>query len=126
MARPQQMTWREDSQRWVKVHKQKTYTVSCRQLGTARTKEASRQAANEWWQRKLIEIERQPLPEPNGGLLTLGTVSDILDGKKSWPTEGAKLDLAEWLPYLFNGESLPEGFAPKFVERFQTFLDSRM
>ena len=96
--------------------------VSCRQLGTPRTKEASRQAANEWWENKLIEIEGQPPPESDG-LLTLAAMSDILDGKKIAPRAMAKIDLEEWLPYL-NGKRFPEGFAPKFVKRVEDLLDA--
>jgi integrase len=122
MARPQLMTWREDSKRWVKTHNKTDYVVSCRQLGTPRTKEASRQAANEWWESKLIELEGQPPPEADG-LLTLPAMSDILDGKKSLPADGARIDLEEWLPYL-NGKPFPKGFAPKYRERTEAFLDA--
>jgi integrase len=122
MARPQLMTWREDSKRWVKTHNKKEYVVSCRQLGAPRTKEGSRQAANEWWEGKLIELEGQPPPEADG-LLTLPAMSDILDGKKSLPADGARIDLEEWLPHL-NGKPFPEGFAPKFRERAEALLNS--
>jgi integrase len=47
-----QMTWIPASRRWRKVKGGKVYVVSCRQLGTLETKEASWRAANEWWERQ--------------------------------------------------------------------------
>jgi len=46
------MTWVPSSRRWRKVHRGKVYMLSCRQLGLPETKEASWQAANEWWERE--------------------------------------------------------------------------
>jgi hypothetical protein len=59
MTRLELMTWREESKRWVKCKYGQQYVVSCRQLGTAPTKHASREAANKWWNDKLREIEKQ-------------------------------------------------------------------
>ncbi len=43
--------------RWVKMHKGSRYRVSCEDLGAkVFTKEATWQLANEWWRRKLLEI----------------------------------------------------------------------
>jgi integrase len=49
------------------MHKGQRYYVSCRQLGTVDTKEASLHAANDWWRKKEAELEapkpsRAPLP----------------------------------------------------------------
>jgi hypothetical protein len=42
------MTWVPARNGWMKWHRGKMYSVSCRQLGTEGTKEASYQKANEW------------------------------------------------------------------------------
>src|SRR5262245_7041219 len=57
------MTWVPAGRRWIKQLKGKMYAVSCRQLGTPETKEASASAANAWWEAKLKEIETAPLSE---------------------------------------------------------------
>jgi integrase len=46
------MTWIPSGRRWRKVYKGKAYVISCRQLDTPETKEASRRAANAWWERQ--------------------------------------------------------------------------
>lgn len=46
------MTWVAGSRRWRKCYKGKWYSVSCRQLNSDETKEASWKAANEWWERE--------------------------------------------------------------------------
>lgn len=51
------MTWREKTKRWVKKYNGEQHGVSCRQLGTPKTKAASRDAANAWWTQKLAELE---------------------------------------------------------------------
>ncbi len=51
------MTWNPTDKRWHKGYRGKRYAVSPKQLKTARTKEASRQSANEWWERKQREID---------------------------------------------------------------------
>ena len=51
------MTWTAKQSRWIKEYRGKHYSVSCKQLKTAKTKEASRQAANEWWLKKQEEID---------------------------------------------------------------------
>src|SRR5262245_17445726 len=56
MPRKTLMTWAPSSRRWRKMHRGVWYSVSCRQLGVAETKEASWRAANAWWQAKLAEV----------------------------------------------------------------------
>jgi integrase len=56
MARSYSMTWVSEQRRWLKKYRGKLYGVSCRQLGTDDTKDASWQAANEWWQKKQTEL----------------------------------------------------------------------
>src|SRR5262245_43686623 len=54
------MTWKPGDRRWRKMHRGVVYTVSCRQLRVAETKEASWRAANAWWQAKLAEVLAGP------------------------------------------------------------------
>jgi integrase len=63
MALEELMYWQRGPKRWFKKYKQKTYAVSPRQLGCEPTKEASREAANEWWRRKQAEVDDAP-PSP--------------------------------------------------------------
>jgi integrase len=51
------MYWNSAQKRWFKKYRGKMYAVSPRRLGCEPTKEVSRQAANEWWQRKQAEID---------------------------------------------------------------------
>ena len=51
------MYWNLPQKRWFKKYRGKMYAVSPRTLGCEPTKEASRQAANEWWEKKLAEID---------------------------------------------------------------------
>jgi hypothetical protein len=51
------MGWNKRQRRWAKKYKGKVWFVSPRQLGTEPTKEASRQAANDWWEKKQAEVD---------------------------------------------------------------------
>jgi hypothetical protein len=57
MSRKQTMTWEKARSRWRKMFEGKVYTVSPKELGTPATKEASQDAANEWWEAKQAELE---------------------------------------------------------------------
>lgn len=57
MAATELMTWSKTDKRWHKGYMGSRYAVSPRQLKTAPTKEASRQAANDWWVQKQKEID---------------------------------------------------------------------
>ncbi len=57
MAHIELMGWSRKQRRWFKRYRGKLYFVSPKQLGTESTKEASRQAANEWWDKKQKEID---------------------------------------------------------------------
>jgi hypothetical protein len=57
MARTELMSWIPKERRWVKRYRRVHYAVSPRQLKTAPTKEASREAANQWWTKKRAEID---------------------------------------------------------------------
>jgi integrase len=50
VAKKLQMTWVASSRRWRKLYRGKWYSVSCKQLRTEDTKEASWKAANDWWE----------------------------------------------------------------------------
>jgi integrase len=54
-----EMSWEPVRRRWWKQYRGRRYLVSCRQLGTRETKDASYQAANAWWLAKKIEIDGQ-------------------------------------------------------------------
>jgi integrase len=51
------MYWVPSQHRWLKEYRGKTYSVSCKQLGCEPTKESSRKAANDWWEKKQAEID---------------------------------------------------------------------
>jgi len=55
------MTWNAKQRRWFKKYKKKQVAISCKELGTAPTKEASRAAANQWWENKLKELQANPI-----------------------------------------------------------------
>jgi integrase len=63
MARKLQMTWQASTRRWFKKYQGKIYAVSCRQLGTEPSKDASLAAANAWWEAKQTEIDTAPPTE---------------------------------------------------------------
>ncbi len=56
MALKELMGWNPTARRWFKKYAGKMFAVSPRQLGTEATKEASRAAANRWWEAKLAEL----------------------------------------------------------------------
>lgn len=61
------MTWVPSRRGWMKEYQGKKYAVSCRQLNVPETKEASYQAANDWWRKKRAEIDgpaTQARPDP--------------------------------------------------------------
>ena len=51
------MTWVPDQKRWMKWYRGRMYARSPRQLGTEPTKEASRTAANDWWDKKQQQVD---------------------------------------------------------------------
>lgn len=63
MAKKYLMTWMPPTRRWAKKYKGKMYFVSCKQLGCPETKESSADAANDWWEAKVKEIEQAPPTE---------------------------------------------------------------
>jgi len=63
MAVKEHMGWVRSMNRWQKRYRGKLYTVSPRQLGIEpKTRSASREAANGWWEKKRTEIDRATAP----------------------------------------------------------------
>lgn len=78
------MTWDEKRKYWRRFQDGKRFTVSCRQLGLPKdqhTKEASREAANEWW--KKIEATLTLLPSTTPAQQVL---LNELDKRKAFAT----------------------------------------
>ena len=63
MAAIELMTWSKTQHRWLKKYRGQMYSVSPKQLDTERTKEASREAANEWWTKKQAELDKNVKPK---------------------------------------------------------------
>jgi hypothetical protein len=59
MAPREHMTWDAKGRRWFKKYRGKMYAVSPKQLKREKSKEASRAAANAWWEAKQAEIDNQ-------------------------------------------------------------------
>jgi integrase len=58
MAIKDPMTWNAKDKRWHKGYRGKRYAVSPNQLGTYKSKEASREAMKQWWKTKQDEIDK--------------------------------------------------------------------
>lgn len=57
MPAQEHMTWSQ--RRWLKKYQGKMYSVSPRQLKCEPTKDASRQAANQWWEAKQKQVDAE-------------------------------------------------------------------
>jgi integrase len=51
------MSWVPSTRRWKKMFRGRMYVVSCRQLGTDESKDASWRAANDWWESQQGQVE---------------------------------------------------------------------
>jgi integrase len=79
MPRTLLMSWVPVRRGWMKWYKGHSYSVSCRQLEAEPTKEASWQAANEWWEEKEAELrQRAVAPAPTIDPASQG-IKDLLD-----------------------------------------------
>ncbi len=58
------MTWSALRKGWMKNYRGRMHGISCRQLGVDATKEASWQAANQWWENKRSELDAKIAPPP--------------------------------------------------------------
>lgn len=77
MVREYSMTWIASRHRWMKMYKGKRYVISCKALGAPETKEASYQAANQWWQAKRAEIDGSNVkPQPGSSEAIAGVISE--------------------------------------------------
>ena len=80
-----EMSWEPTRRRWCKMYRGRRYVVSCRQLGTHETKDASYQAANQWWSQKRIEIDANLHPHAHRILL--------LQQRIAWARKNGRLEL---------------------------------
>ncbi len=96
------MSWVAAQKRWTKMYMGRRYYVSARQLGIKpETKEASLQAANEWWRNKQLELDyayranaRMPLPLEDVAAASMG-VPSVLFGNVRVLLEQALLNEEE-------------------------------
>ena len=79
MPRIYLMTWVPARKGWMKWFKGRNHPVSCRQLGTEPNKEASWQAANDWWQEKEAELLEVKAPAPLPMDPASQSMKDLLD-----------------------------------------------
>ena len=110
------MSWEPKARRWWKQYKGRRYQVSCRQLNAPETKEASYQAANDWWNRKKSEIDGQQPPHKFADWL------DDLSRRRAWATKHGQTEIASELASeiaRIEGGGLPEfvpGYAPTMAD----------
>src|SRR5690348_126122 len=127
MPRQQLMSWETGPAfRWVKMYKGTRYRVSCDELKTARTKEASIAAANNWWIKKRAEIdgakpksdEEQIIESLMGIVAGSPTVQQTVEGVLALagkpapaiiPSRGVKANVEGFLA-LAKGEIRPLSF----------------
>ena len=57
MPRQVSMTWIPSQRRWTRMYRGERYYVSARELKCPPTQADSLAAANDWWKKKLVEIE---------------------------------------------------------------------
>jgi len=81
MARKLAMSWVPATRRWTKWYRAKTYSVSCQQLGTPETKEASWRQANDWWQQKQQQMDaaNPPKKQQHPHQAHLNTIAEKVD-----------------------------------------------
>src|ERR1700691_2240461 len=95
------MTWKK-SGRWTRQFRGKRYEVSCAQLGMPPHKEASRQAANEWWAVKEAELKGTAKP---GSPEAISRVLNAYAGKELEPEEVP----AAMLGFMSYLQDMPKG-----------------
>jgi integrase len=104
MARQYLMSWIPKQKRWMKLYKGHRYAVSCRQLDVPTTKEDSWRAANDWWRKKLAELEvAAHASHPHREHL------DLLAAQREWALRHGQTDLANALSaHIEETEKLTE------------------
>ena len=138
------LSWDGKSRRWWKQYKGKRYVVSCRQLGVPENKEASYQAANNWWRNKLAEIEadprridqiRQDLGSQAGWMERIGeTTNKIVEAQRGLlakpESEWTIDDVAALIvptPELVDSKSIPADLTVSFhVRRYLALEQARV
>ena len=104
------MTWVPARKGWMTKYGGKMYSVSCRQLGTAPTKEASWRAANSWWERKQAELDASAKvdDEPNARLRSAFAVQaakDHFERTGELPRK-VDVDLGDGRPVAYSFEGI--------------------
>ena len=94
MAKAELMSWVKTEKRWVKMFKGKRFAVSPRQLGTNSTKEASQEAANNWWREKMAELSVQ---ESNKAPHIFQDTIDTLSKKRLWALRHGEKEIVKEL-----------------------------
>ncbi len=72
------MSWDKSKKRWHRMHQGVMYRVPASRLGPVPTRDATRQAANDWWQKKEAELNghnRKSEPDPQ----VVGLLGEIDD-----------------------------------------------
>jgi len=110
------MTWNKGQKRWFKKFGGRMYAVSPRQLGTAPTRQASRTAANSWWERKQSELDAR-LPEERHPQHVIGQYRIASENHRlfaKWHRQHGVIELAEkseahreWLAQALKSDDPP-------------------
>jgi integrase len=95
------MTWQAARQRWRKWYRKVLYQVSCDELGCARTKADSYQAANAWWLAKRAEIDSQQ--RPGRFSYEIKTLEQRRDWYRAHGMSDHARGLTEWIKDLESG-----------------------
>lgn len=100
------MSWEPKSRRWWKQYKGKRYVVSCRQLGTPETKEASYQLANAWWIARKAALDGET--DLQDGRHIHRTVIDDLAFRRDWcKANGRPDEAALWARRIDEVRAMP-------------------
>jgi hypothetical protein len=105
MPRLVEMTWVRSMKRWSKMYRGVRYLISCRQLGTAETEEASVAAANEWWRAKKAEVDGRKVGPVPGSEEAARALLEAWAGPEV-PPEGLPGALLNLIDH-FRGQGLP-------------------
>lgn len=102
MPRKMFMSWEgEPNFRWRKMHKGERYGISCDELGCARTKDASWQAANNWWLKITGTIAQEDIPTKKPEVyFLLDKKNDIIKIGHSEDVDARVKSIAQGHPYL--------------------------
>ena len=116
MTNPQ-MTWVKARKGWMKKHRGQMYSVSCKQLGTEPTKEASVKAANDWWEKKLGEIDAKAPEMPKDARWELDHLTRDRDyAQLTGDAEGAAIasrEIDQLQADVAKGEYVPGPTVPR-------------